>query len=75
MRSAEEFKLRTSHYAKINKGDLGFGLRFAKTCDPVAGCPLTALFEECDSLKALHNVAFSAQCASGAQTAMLCHKM
>jgi hypothetical protein len=75
MRSAEVFKLRASHYAKFLKSCLGFGLGFTEAGDSVTRFPLPALFEECDSLKAFHNVAFCAGCTGGAQTAMLCHKL
>jgi hypothetical protein len=75
MRSAETSSLRTSHSAIALKAGLGFGFGFPKACDAVAGLPLTALFEERDALKALHNVTFSAGRAGGAKTAMLCHKI
>lgn len=49
----------------------GVGLRFAQAGDAVALFPLTALFEDFQALKALEDIAFSAQGGGRAKTAML----
>jgi hypothetical protein len=50
---------------------LNLRLGLAQTRDAVAILPLTAFLEDFDALKALHDVAFTAQGGSGAQAAML----
>jgi len=52
--------------------DVGFVLRRPVT--QVAGFPLAPFLEQGDALEALQSVTFRAQCAGGAQAAMLCHK-
>jgi hypothetical protein len=49
----------------------GFRFGFAQTGDAVAIFALTALFQKLGAFKALENIAFTAECGSGAQATML----
>jgi hypothetical protein len=49
----------------------GVRLGLPEAGDPVAIFPLTALLEDFDALKALHNIALAAQIGRRAETAML----
>lgn len=50
---------------------LSVGFGFAKADDAVALFPLAAFFQNFDALKSFEDVAFAAERAGGAETAML----
>jgi hypothetical protein len=52
-------------------GCSGFAFGFPQPGNPVAGFPLTALFQKFQALKALKDVSFATQGGGGAQTTML----